>query len=72
MFARRTLPMGALAFAGCLAAASPAFAHAGHLGREFSDGWAHPFGGLDHLLAMVAVGLLAVRIGGRSVYGLCR
>ena len=38
-----------------------AFAHAGdhshlaHLG--FAAGFAHPFTGLDHLLAMIAVGL---------------
>lgn len=44
-----------------VAAAAPALAHSGHE----SSGFAHPFTGLDHLLAMVGVGvwasLLAVR-----------
>ena len=43
----------------CLLAASTAFAHPGH-GAEtngFMAGLAHPFTGLDHLLAMLAVGL---------------
>ena len=51
-----------------LAIATPAFAHPGHGGHEFVDGWAHPFSGTDHLLAMVAVGLLAVRIGGKAIW----
>jgi urease accessory protein len=44
-----------------------ASAHTG-MGAEhgFSHGWAHPFGGWDHLLAMVAVGLWAVQLGGRG------
>jgi urease accessory protein len=44
---------------------SMAAAHPGH-GADFHSGWMHPFMGIDHLLAMVAVGLLAVRIGGRG------
>lgn len=51
-----------------LAAANPAFAHPGHGGHEFVDGWSHPFSGIDHLLAMVAVGLLAVRMGGKAIW----
>lgn len=38
-----------------LAAAAPALAHSGHE----SSGFAHPFTGSDHLLAMVGVGLWA-------------
>jgi urease accessory protein len=34
----------------------------------FSDGFWHPLGGLDHLLAMFAVGLLAARLGGRALW----
>ena len=49
--------------------ASPAMAHPGTPGHEFVDGLEHPIFGLDHLLAMVAVGLLAVRIGGRGSVG---
>ncbi len=45
-----------------------ALAHPGHPGHAFADGWWHPLLGLDHLLAMVAVGLLAVRLGGRGLW----
>jgi urease accessory protein len=44
-------------------------AHPGH-GAEISGiGWglAHPFSGLDHILAMVAVGLWAVQLGKRAL-----
>jgi urease accessory protein len=46
-----------------------AFAHPGdhsHIG--FAAGFAHPFTGLDHLLAMVAVGLWASQLGGRALW----
>jgi urease accessory protein len=51
-----------LALAFSLAAA-PALAHTGHGTDGFGAGFAHPFGGLDHLLAMVAVGVWAARAG---------
>lgn len=34
----------------------------------FAAGLGHPFGGVDHLLAMVAVGLWAAQIGGRATW----
>lgn len=40
-----------------LLAAGAAQAHPGHDTTSLVDGLAHPFAGLDHLLAMVAVGL---------------
>jgi urease accessory protein len=46
-----------------------AFAHPGHgdaLG--FAHGFLHPIGGLDHVLAMVAVGLFAANLGGRALW----
>jgi len=46
----------------------PAMAHPGHPGHQFADGWWHPLLGWDHLLAMVAVGLLAARIGHRALW----
>jgi urease accessory protein len=48
--------------------ADPAYAHtgAGSL-HSFASGFAHPFGGLDHLLAMFAVGLFAAQSGGRTI-----
>lgn len=60
-------------FAPVLAAAlllpGAALAHTGHGSVDgLAHGFAHPFGGLDHLLAMFAVGLLAVRIGGRALW----
>lgn len=41
-----------------------AFAHSGANFSGFMSGFAHPFGGIDHLLAMGAVGLLAGRFAG--------
>ncbi len=53
-----------------LLAASPAFAHPGHAlglpGGGFAAGFAHPFSGLDHVLAMLAVGLWAALRGGAA------
>lgn len=37
-------------------------------GAGFSEGFAHPIGGLDHLLAMVAVGLWASQIDSRMLW----
>ncbi|MGA7488260.1 MAG: HupE/UreJ family protein [Xanthobacteraceae bacterium] len=34
----------------------------------FVHGFAHPLGGLDHLLAMVAVGIFAWQLGGRALW----
>lgn len=52
-----------------LAAVAPAFAHTGEGGAGgFAHGFVHPFAGIDHLLAMVAVGVVAVQLGGRAVW----
>ncbi|NVJ91261.1 MAG: HupE/UreJ family protein [Methylocystaceae bacterium] len=50
-------------------AATPALAHTG-VGSVsgFSAGFGHPIGGLDHVLAMVAVGILAAQLGGKSAW----
>ncbi len=46
-----------------------ASAHPGHDGTPgFIHGFLHPLGGLDHILAMVAVGLFAARLGGRALW----
>lgn len=47
---------------------TPAFAHTG-VGETgaFVAGLTHPFGGLDHALAMIAVGLWAGLAGGRAL-----
>lgn len=41
-------------------------AHPGHDGFGFAHGFAHPLLGLDHVLAMLAVGLWAAQLGGRA------
>ena len=46
--------------------AALAQAHPGHGAGGFASGLAHPLHGLDHLLAMVAVGLWAAQLGGRA------
>ncbi|MBR0672370.1 HupE/UreJ family protein [Neoroseomonas soli] len=43
-------------------AAGPAFAHGGHA-EGLSAGFTHPLLGLDHLVAMVAIGLWAAQAG---------
>jgi urease accessory protein len=47
-----------------------AFAHTGTGVHEhgFAFGFLHPLGGFDHLLAMIAVGLLAAHLGGRALW----
>ena len=48
--------------------ASPALAHVGPGAHDsFSAVFGHPFSGLDHMLAMVAVGLWAAMLGGRAL-----
>lgn len=52
-----------------LAAATPAFAHVGqHLGFSAVSGFAHPLLGLDHLTAMIAVGIWAAMAGGKRIW----
>jgi len=48
-------------------AAGPALAHPGHGELGFMAGIVHPFSGLDHMLAMVAVGLLAAISRGKAI-----
>lgn len=49
--------------------AEPALAHtgAGPVSGA-AAGFGHPLGGLDHLLAMVAVGMLGAQLGGRALW----
>ncbi|MCE6960462.1 HupE/UreJ family protein [Cereibacter sphaeroides] len=48
-----------------------ASAHPGHAeGAALVAGLAHPLGGTDHMLAMVAVGLWAAVTGGRAVWAM--
>jgi urease accessory protein len=61
--------LSGLTFAAAALAPAAAFAHAGHGGHSgFVHGFMHPVTGLDHLLAMVTVGILAYQIGGRALW----
>ena len=52
-----------------LAATATAVAHPGHA-TDAVTRFAHPFTGVDHLLVMLAVGFLAMRLGGRALWAL--
>jgi urease accessory protein len=56
-----------------LAALVPTLAYA-HVGigetHGFFHGFSHPIGGVDHILAMVAVGIFAANLGGRALLAL--
>jgi len=57
------------AFALSVLVATPALAHTGAGSVSgFASGFGHPIGGLDHLLAMIAVGILASQQGGKSLW----
>lgn len=46
-----------------------AFAHTGvGATHGFVHGFGHPLGGLDHMLAMVTVGIFAWQLGGRAIW----
>lgn len=59
-------------FAAVVALLAPALAlaHTGHEGGStgFAAGFLHPLTGVDHLLAMLAVGLWAAQLRGRAVW----
>jgi urease accessory protein len=58
----------AAATAVLLSLTGAALAHTGAGGTSgFTHGFMHPLGGLDHVLAMVAVGLYAALLGGRAL-----
>ena len=67
-----TRPTRILAFAAIMGAAlsAPAFAHTGigaH-GNGFMAGFMHPLMGLDHMLAMLGVGIWAAQLGKRAIW----
>jgi urease accessory protein len=51
-----------------LLSSSPVVAHTGDAGGGFTSGFSHPIGGLDHVLAMVAVGLWGAQLGPPHVW----
>ena len=55
--------------AAVMLGSTAAEAHVGHGSTMgFAHGFVHPFSGIDHILAMVAVGLFAARLGGRALW----
>ncbi len=49
--------------------AGAAEAHVGHGSTVgFTSGLTHPLSGFDHILAMLAVGLIAARLGGKALW----
>lgn len=63
-----TKPARIIALIALCLFAGTASAHPGHTPTGFAGGLAHPFLGLDHLLAMVAIGLWAAQQGGRALW----
>jgi len=62
---KRILGAGLLVLLGT----APAFAHLDPVAHgSFLAGFTHPLFGLDHILAMVAVGLWAASLGGRALW----
>ncbi|MCS6780407.1 MAG: HupE/UreJ family protein [Geminicoccaceae bacterium] len=65
----RFLLSPALAVLLLSAVAGPAAAHTfGAAGAGLAQGFLHPLGGWDHLLAMLAVGVWAAQLGGRAIW----
>lgn len=63
---RHRLPLAV----GLMLSATPALAHPGHGGASFAAGLLHPLSGVDHLAAMLLVGLWAGLLGGRAFWAL--
>lgn len=60
---RRAIPLATL-----LLLPGAALAHPGHDAGGLAAGIAHPLGGADHLLAMLALGALAAQVGSRALW----
>jgi urease accessory protein len=68
---KRTVLTGGVAAALTALIATGASAHTGHgIEATVASGFAHPFAGLDHVLAMIGVGLWGAQIGGRALWTL--
>ena len=65
----QNISLVALAAAATAGFSTAALAHVGdHSHMSIAEGLLHPFSGLDHVLAMVAVGLWASQLGGRALW----
>src|SRR5882724_149389 len=66
---RRAFALASFAAVATAGFSTAALAHVGdHSQMGFVEGLLHPFTGLDHVLAMVAVGLWASQLGGRALW----
>lgn len=67
---RRSGTIGACAGALLVLLAAPALAHENEVIRfgSYLGGLTHPVLGLDHLLAMLSVGIVSAQIGGRAIW----
>lgn len=63
----KALPLLLFLLVFCLPATASAHEASGGVGGLVS-GFAHPLGGLDHIVAMVAVGLWGAILGGRAMW----
>jgi urease accessory protein len=67
----KPISLASVIVAAALAVPAAAQAHTfGAHDAGFVHGFSHPLGGLDHLLAMVAVGLWAAQRGGKALWAL--
>ena len=57
-----------LFFSIILSLTNTSFAHSGNVMIGFVDGLRHPVIGLDHLVAMISVGVISAQIGGFAIW----
>jgi urease accessory protein len=66
---RKQTALTAAILAAVILAAGPALAHtAGNSAAGFGAGFVHPLTGLDHLLAMVSVGIWGAQLGAPAIW----
>ena len=68
MLMRLRLAVAAPAYAATTFLVTPAVAHTGHEATGLVAGILHPFSGVDHMAAMLAVGLWAAFCGGARIW----
>jgi urease accessory protein len=61
---RKLVAITAIILTPGIAAAHPGVAHV----HDAIYGFVHPLGGIDHILAMIAVGVFAAQLGGRALW----
>lgn len=64
----RFLPVVMMGLLFSLFNSTVVFAHPGHMAQDFVGGFLHPLTGVDHILALIAVGLWATQLGTRALF----